>query len=209
MSTGGQTGTLITGAVSTSLTPAIVESRVRQITKRDNVTDYTSVECTTHTQEAVREISARLLNLKSDSSGTLSASSNTITAPSDMVKSESAIDELYLGSRKLDPITFAEWRAGKIPGYAYRNGVIYVSPTPNNDRAYTLYYRRYHLADVTSIEFDDELKMAVVFFVCQKIYTDYEMDDKASLKRQEYEAELDKHAPCEMAAVEIRRDSRE
>ncbi|MHC4356432.1 MAG: hypothetical protein ACYS0H_27330, partial [Planctomycetota bacterium] len=65
MSTGGQTGTLITGAVSTSLTPAIVESRVRQITKRDNVNDYTSAECTTHTQEAVREISARLLNLKS------------------------------------------------------------------------------------------------------------------------------------------------
>jgi hypothetical protein len=209
MSTGGQTGTLISSVTGTSQTAAIIETRVRQITKRDNTTELTSAEITSYTQESVREISARLLNLKSSTTGTLSASTNTITIPTDMVKSEAAIDELYLGDDKLDPITFAEWRAGRLEGYAYRNGVIYVSPTPNNDRAYTLYYSRYHVSDVTSIEFDDELKLAVVFAVAGKIYDDYEMFDQGEAMRRKYEHELDKHAPYEMVAVEIRHDSRE
>jgi len=209
MSTGGQTGALISSGVSTSLTSSIIESRVRQITRRDNTSGLTSAGITTFTQEAVREISARLLNLRDEATGTLSAADNTITAPTDMVKSEAAIDDLYLGDSLLDPITFAEWRAAKIAGYAYRDGTIYVRPTPDNDKSYTLYYSRYHASDVSSLEFVDELKMAVVFFVCMKIYDDYEIHDKAESMRQKYENEMSRHEPCEMAVVQIRHDSRE
>ena len=192
-----------------ALTSANIETRARKLTLRNNTTELTTGEITGYMQEVVRDISTRLLNLKDNSTGTLSADDNTITAPTDMVEAEAAIDEFYLDSHLLDPITFAEWRAGNVRGYAYYEGTIYVSPTPDTDRTYTLYYSKYHSSTVTTISFDDELKMALVYGVCQKIYEDLGMEGKAVPMQVKYEFEIAKFAPADMVAVNIRHDSRE
>ena len=192
-----------------TVTSVSIETRVRQITGRSNTTLLTSNTIATYTYEAAREISKRLLCLKSTASGTLSADGNTITAPSDMVDSEAAIDELYLDSTLLDPITFDEWRDGHRDGYAYVNGTIYVNPTSNNNRSYTLYYSKYHPTTVSTLSLNDDLKMAVVYLVCHKIYDDYEYEDKANRMMQKFEFELAKHASASMAVVKIRQFARE
>lgn len=204
MSSGGQTGTALSTS-HTNLTADIIEARVRQITKRDNVLVETPTKLDTKTAEVCREISKRAMNLKSSTTGTLAAEANTITIPSDMISEEGAIDELYLGTTLLDPITFAEWRAGKRSGYAYRNGTIYITPTSNSSRSYTLYYRRYHSTSITAIEHNDDFKMAIVYGVCQKVYEDYEQsEDKGIEYMQKFEHELTKNMPAELGFVRMR-----
>jgi len=204
MSSGGQTGTALS-TTHTNLTADIIEARVRQITSKDSTTLETPTEIDTKTAEVCREISRRTLNLKNTSSGTLSASTNTITIPTDMIQSEEAVEALYLDSTLLDKITFDEWRAGKMKGFAYRDGIIYVAPTPDTARTYTLYYRRYHTTSVQTIEFNDDWKMCIVYGVCQKIYEDYEQsEDKGIEYMQKFEHELNKNEPAEMPVGRIR-----
>lgn len=198
MSEGGQTGTALTADSYSSLTSAIIRTRVRQITKRDNVTDLTNDEIDDAIKEAVREISKRTLCLKASTTGTLSADSNTITIPTDMIPSRAAVEAIYLNTKLLDPITFDEWRAGKMTGWAYRDGVIYISPSSNMGRSYTLYYRKYHPSSVATITLNDDFKMAIVFFGCKKIYDDYEQPDKAIENETKYENELSKYTPAEL-----------
>lgn len=206
-STGGQIGSEV-GFAGRTLTSAAIETRVRKLTRQSSTTKLTSEEITGYIQEVVREISERMYNLEADSSGTLSASSNTITVPTDMVLEESAIKMLYLSSVKLDPISYEEWRQGRIDGYAYNDGIIYINPTPDNDRSYRLYYYRYHTSNVTTLEFLDELKMAIVFGVCQKVYEDLEIDDRAIVMEQRFEKEMTKFSPQEFVATQIRTHSR-
>ncbi|MFH1717509.1 MAG: hypothetical protein ABIF19_09185 [Planctomycetota bacterium] len=181
-----------------------IENRVRQRTRRDNTADLTSARLTEILQEAVKEISRILLCLEASTTGTLSSSTNTITAPSGMVESEAAIDELYLDTDLLDPITFEEWRAGNVRGYAYRDGTIYVSPTPDNDKSYTLYYRKYHGTLSTNLEFDDDLKTAVFWLGCKKVYEDYELDDMANVAGVKYEQQININGPVEAVATSMR-----
>ena len=204
MSSGGQTGTALS-TTHTNLTADIIEARVRQITSKDSTTLETPTDIDTKTAEVCRDISKRALNLKNSSTGTLAADANTITIPSDMIPSESAIDELYLGTTLLDPITFAEWRAGKMSGYIYWDGVIYINPTSNSSQAYTLYYRRYHTTSVAAIEHNDDFKMAIVYGVCQHIYEDYQQsEDKGIEYMQKFEYELQKNMPAEIAVCRMR-----
>lgn len=192
MSSGGQTGTAL-GTSHTNLTADIIEARARSLTKRDNTTEDTANEIDGYTAEACREISKRKLCLKSSTSGTLSADSNTITVPTDMVLNESAIDELYLDSKPMDRLTYNEYLHGKKTGFAYRDGTIYVNPSSTNSRSYTLTYKRYHSSSVTSIELNDDFKMAIVYYVCQKISEKYERAEKVADYLQLYEAELRKN----------------
>jgi hypothetical protein len=79
--------------------------------------------------------------------------SGYFTAPSDLI--EGLIDSLLLGT-DLDPlreITWAEYNEQVIDGYCYHNGRIYVRPTPDSDKSYTLDYRRYHAASLTTLEY--------------------------------------------------------
>lgn len=203
MSTGGQTGTAL-GTTHTNLTADIIETRVRAITKRDNTTVDTATEIDDYTAEACREISKRKLCLKSSSSGTLAADSEEITAPTDMVASEAAIDELYLDSKPMDRLTYNEYLHGKKTGFAYRDGTIYVKPSSTNSRSYTLTYSRYHSSTVATIEFNDDYKMAIVYRVCQLISEKYEREDKIIQYLQQYEAELNKQTKPQPVMVKMR-----
>jgi hypothetical protein len=208
-STGGTTGTPI-GTTQTSLTSAIIDARVRQITRRDSTTELPTADMTNYISEAVREISAKTLSLKDETSGTLSRSTNTISRPSDMIDTPFAIDALYLDDVLLCEITFDEWRAGKLNGYAYRNGTLYVNPTPDNDLSYTLYYRKYHTEAVTTIALSNDLEMAIVFLTASKVYKDRELYDEGELMVQESKRELDENwAPEQPCITQIRTCFRE
>jgi len=183
-----------------------VRTRVRKITRRDNVTELSNDDLDAMILEACREISKRCLCLKNDTTGTLSGDGISITAPSDMVKSDSAIDELYLDTSLMGRITFAEWRAGKINGIAYYKGEIYITPTSDNDRSYTLYYSTIHGALSTNLEFDDDLKMAVVWLTAKKVYDNYFADSNVPSQKAEleYEREIYQNAPAEVVVSRMR-----
>jgi hypothetical protein len=180
-----------------SIAVSDLRTRIRKITRRDNIADLSNDDLDVLILESCREIAKRCLCLKSETTGTLTADGTSITAPSDMVDSQSAIENFYLSSGVLDPISFDEWRAGKIKGYHYRNGTIYVTPTSDNDRSYTLYYRKIHGALSTNLEFEDDLKMAVAWLTCKKVYDNYENYDQAVIARNNYELEMSTNAPCE------------
>lgn len=191
-----------------SIAVSDVRTRVRKKTRRDNTTELPDTDLDVLILEACREIAKRCLCLESDTTGTLSGDGTNITAPSDMVKSDSAIDEFYLDSALQDRISFAEWRAGKIKGIAYKNGTIYISPTSDNDRSYTLYYRTIHSALSTNLEFEDDLKMAVVWLTCKKVYENYlaEADDVARSQKaeREYEREISLNGPAVVTVSRMR-----
>jgi len=173
-----------------AITSGAILTRVNQITKRD-VTDIDEI-----LKEALVEISERTDCLKSSTTGTLSADTNTITEPSDLID----IDELYLDDELLNPITLAEWREGKINGYARWNNTIYVNPEPNTDKNYTLYYSKRHALS-TTIEYGDEFQPAIVWLVAMKLYENYEIDEKALRAERKYERELAKISPDEAIGV--------
>lgn len=191
-----------------SIAVSDVRSKVRQITRRDNTTDLTNDEIDTMILESCLEISKRLLNLKTSTTGTLSSDGTSITAPTDMVKSDSAIIEFYLDSHLMDRITFAEWRAGYIEGYCYHDGYIYITPTSDNDRSYTLYYAAVHGSLSTNLEFEDDLKMAVVWLTCKKVFDEYLADPTNAMQSQkaerEYEREISMNGPVEVVVSRMR-----
>lgn len=184
-----------------SIAVTTVRTRARKITRRDNETEFPNAELDALILEACIEISERLLCIKTSTTGTLAGDGTSLAAPSDMVDAESAIEEFYLDSVVLDPLTFAEWRAGHMRGYAYREKVktIYIAPTSDNDRSYTLYYSKVHGALSTNLEFDDDLKMAVIWLTCKRIYEDYELSDpnQAIKAEREYEREIAINGPSE------------
>ena len=189
-----------------SIAVSTVETRVRKITRRDNTTELTDADLDAMILEACREISKRLLCLKTSTTGTLAGDGTGITAPSDMVDSDSAIEELYLDTSLLDRITFAEWRAGKINGYCYHNGTIYVTPTSNSSRSYTLYYSKFHGALSTNLEFEDDLKMAVIWLSAKKTFDNYfsESNVPSQKAEYEYEREISINSPVEVVACRMR-----
>lgn len=189
-----------------SIAVSEVRTRARKITRRTNETELTTDDLDVLILESCREISKRCLCLESSATGTLSGDGASITAPYDMVDSDSAIDELYLNTNLQDRITFAEWRAGKIKGCVYKDGVIYITPTSDNDRSYTLYYRKFHGALSANLEFEDDLKMAVVWLTAKKIYDNYfaESDVPSRKAEGEYEREISINAPAEVIVCRMR-----
>lgn len=189
-----------------SIAVSDVRARVRKITRRDNVADLSNDDLDVMILEACRDISKRCLCLESSTTGTLAGDGTNITAPTDMVESDSAIDELYLDTNLQDRISFAEWRAGKISGIAYKDGLIYITPTSDNDRSYTLYYRTFHGALSTNLEFEDDLKMAVVWLTCKKVYDNYFAESNVPSQKAEgeYNREISLNAPVEVVVCRMR-----
>jgi len=182
-----------------SIALTTVRARARQITRRDNEVEFPNADLDVLILEACREISQRLLCLKAEATGTLSGDGTSITKPADMVDSQSAVDNLYLDSVVLDPLTFDEWRMGNVRGYAYRNGTIYINPTSDNDRSYILSYSKVHGVLGVNLEFDDDLKMAAIWLTCKRIYENYELGDpnQAIKAEREYEREIAINGPAE------------
>lgn len=190
--------------MSTSV--SIVETRARKITRRDNTAELSDTDLDLLILESCIEISKRLLCLKDSQTGTLTGDGTSLAAPSDMVKSDSAIEELYLDSTLMDRITFAEWRAGVIDGYCYHEGYIYINPTSDSDRSYTLYFSTAHGALGTNLEFEDDLKMAVVWLTAKKVFDNYVADsnEQSNKAEREYNRELYTNAPAEVTVCRMR-----
>ncbi len=185
-----------------------VDARVRQITRRDNTTVLSTADLAAMILEACIEISERLLCLDGQASGTLSGDGSTLTIPTDMVKDDGAIKEFYLDSQTQDHLDYSEWRDGELRGVAYYDGTIYINPTSDNDRTYVLNYAKIHGALSTNLEFDDDLRMAVVWLTCKKTYDDFFSEDSnnQSLKAEkEYEQEVRKNEPRDPVICKIRK----
>jgi hypothetical protein len=207
MSTGGTTGTSVSTS-QTGLTSAVIDARVRQITRRDDTSVLSTADLTAYISEAVREISAQHMPLKEEVSGTLSGGSNTITAPTDMIPTSGAVDKVYYDSRVLDALTFDEWRRGFRRGWAYRDRTFYIAPLPGGDKTYTIYYRKYHPEEVSTISLNNDYKMAIVFLTASKVYTDIELYGEADKMKAKYAEEMERlYKPDEMAVAVMRRDS--
>jgi len=175
-----------------SISASTILNRVNQITKFDE-TDIDEI-----LKEVLIEISVRSKYLKSSTTGTLSADTDTISNPSDMV--QDGVDELYLDSDLLSIMSFADWRANKVKGYAQRGDYIYVRPTPNTDKSYTLYYSKKH-ASSTTVEYPDEFQSAIVWGCVYKLYDNYSMQDEANNAETKYERELAKLTPSEGVTI--------
>jgi len=185
---------------SGNITPAAIMSRINQITRRE-LTDIDSYLTT-----ACRKIALRTGVLKASESGTVSASTNTATAPSDLL-ADSCVDVFYLNEEVMDNITFDEWREGKIKGYCVHSGTIYVSPTSDSDRTYTIYYSKQHPDVGDSIEFPDMYEEAIVQLVAALIYGDYEDEERESYRLNRYEREL-MQLPSPVMVTQTRKGTR-
>ena len=178
-----------------AITKAVLLTRVNQVARRSE-TDIDEV-----LKEALIELSRDTLALRTSTTGTLSSSTNTISKPSDLI----GVELFYLDSGVLDPLSFDEWKEDRQEGYCFRGNAIYISPTPNSDKSYTLYYYKQHAADPDTIEFTDEYKMALVHKVAQKIYENYELDTEAAEQRLKYQIEVADLTPAITIGSEIRK----
>jgi len=172
-----------------SITSSEIKSRAAQISRRETteISDAMVIE-------ALIDVSKDSWALKSSTTGTLATDTNTITAPTDIIEPDDngSIESFYLDDYQYDPITFKEWREGKLEGYALRDGTIYVSPKTQSARSYTIYYYKQHASDVDTIEFDDEYKMAIIYKVIEKLYENFELFDASDRFRGKYQAEIER-----------------
>ncbi len=170
-----------------AITETNILSRVNQITGREETSILTELA------EVLEELSYRLYAIKSSAAGTLSANTSSFAVPSDFID----VDVLEVDDEELDRITYEEYKQGYINGYAVYNGNIYVNPTPGSDKTYTLYYFGYHAAVSSggTISFNDKYKNAIIYGVCEKVYDNYEINDRAEYMRKKFEIELAKYPP--------------
>ncbi len=170
-----------------AITETDILTRVNQITKREETSILSELA------EVLNELSERLWAVKNSTTGTLSANTNSLACPSDFIE----VDVLEVDDEELDRITYEEFKQGYIDGYAVYDGNIYVNPTPNSSKTYTLYYFAYHAAVVSggTISFKDKYKNAIIYGVCEKVYDNYEINDRAEYMRQKFEIELAKFPP--------------
>jgi hypothetical protein len=185
-----------------SYTEATLLTRVKKRTKRDELSvigDNSNADFTFYTKESARKLSQDSLSLRGSASGSLSADSNTISIPSDMIDGTGSIDGITLGSTtnsrndpSLDPISWEEYLQGAKEGYVLRNKVIYVRPFPDTDRTYNLYYRKFHGSSVTTLEFDDKYQESHITLICKMVYEDLGPGWSARADEQElkYKREL-------------------
>jgi len=157
-------------------------SRVNQITGRAE-TDIDDILL-----EALVEIADRTCILKTSATGTLSASTNTISKPAGLI----VINAFDLDGDILDAITFEEYLANKLPGYVLRGSSIYVKPADNTDRSYTIYYSKKPVAVSELSDFGSEFQPAIVRLVASKVYDNYEITDKRNEQYALFENELAK-----------------
>ena len=170
-----------------AIAAADILTRINQITQRE----LTQAAFNPLLLEACNEIASRTGFLRTSQSGTINAGTNTDTGPTDIL-SDSAVETFELGTDVLDPISFEEWKQEKSRGYAVYNGTIYVRPTQNNNKSYTMWYYRTHGAIGTNLEFPDIYQAAIVRLAASKVYDDFEIVDKAQYQNNLYENELTK-----------------
>lgn len=166
-----------------SIAVSDILARVNQITGRELTTVNEQL------LEACNDIALRTGSLKASASGTIAANTNSATAPTDML-ADTAVEAFYLDDEILSAISYDEYLEGRIRGYCIYNGTIYVKPSSNEARTYTLNYLKKHAAIGANLEFPDTFKPAILRLTTALVYEDYEMNERAMYQRQLYEAEM-------------------
>jgi hypothetical protein len=141
--------------------------------------------------EACNEIALRTGYLRAVAAGDIDSDTGQAVGPTDML-SDSSVETFKLKDRVLDPMSYEEWEQDVKRGYAVYNGTIYVRPTRNADKSYTMYYNRTHEAIGLTLEFPDIYQPAIVQLSASKVYGDKELQDKEEYRRQKFEDELAK-----------------
>ncbi|HIJ71786.1 MAG TPA: hypothetical protein HPP87_10550 [Planctomycetes bacterium] len=180
-----------------SITKADILSRVNQITGRSE-TDIDD-----QIYDALLEISERTRALKTSTTGSTTANQAYISKPSDMAGD--IIDGLILDTTRYDPITWDEWldnqgyntgvwpnQASGISGWVVRGDYIYVRPTPDTVKSYTLYYAKYHPSSLDTILFEDKFRRAIIHLTAAFVYEKYEIDDQQEKEMVLYEREINR-----------------
>jgi hypothetical protein len=198
-----------------AITEAELLVRVKRRTRRDElqvIGDGSNADFTYYMELAAKRLSQDSLSLRGSASGTLSADNNTISIPSDMIDSTSAIDGFTLGSStnsrddpELDIITWEEYLSGKKEGYVLRNKVLYVRPFPDTNRNYNLYYRKFHGSSVSTLEFDDKYEECLVPLLSHYVYEDLELNPKADEQELKYKRKLSEVVDADQPPVVMSR----
>lgn len=180
-----------------SITEATLLTRVKKRTRRDELAvlgDNSNADFTFYMNLAVRRLSQDSLSLRGSASGSLSADTNTINIPSDMIDSTSGIDGISLGSStdtrddpELDELSWEEYMQNARKGYVLRDKVIYIRPFQNTTRTYVLYYRKFHGTSVVTLEFDDKYEECLVPLLCHYVYADLGRNFKQAADAEELE----------------------
>lgn len=183
-----------------AITEASLLVRVKKRTRRDELSvlgDGSKFDFTYYMELAVRRLSQDSRSLRGSASGSIAASNNTITIPSDMIDGNEAIDGLTLGTTtnsrndpEISALSWEEYLQGALEGYCLRGKTIYVRPFQESDRNYNLYYRKFHGTDVSTLEFEDKYKECLVPLLCHYVYADIELQDKADTQEIEYKRKL-------------------
>jgi hypothetical protein len=181
-----------------AITEATLLTRVKKRTRRDELAvlgDNSNADFTYYMNLAVRRLSQDSLSLRGTATGSLAASTDTISLPSDAIDGIGAIDALTLGNStetrndpEIDMITWEEYRSGAKSGFALRGKTLYVNPKQETNRNYVLDYRKFHGSSVTTLEFEDKYEECLVSLLCHYVYTDLELqrklDAEAEYKRK-------------------------
>ena len=111
----------------------------------------------------------------------------------------------------LSRLTYNEYKHGRIRGYAIRNGSIYF-PEAYSGKSYEIAYLAKHAEDVSSIEFDEDFREALVAGCTAKVFKKYQQytDHDQWIGDYEYEAtKLSSEESDDMAVVQVRSGYRE
>ena len=184
-----------------SITEANLLVRVKKRTKRDELSvigDNSTSDFTYYVKKAVRRLSMDSLSLKGSATGTLTASTNTFSIPSDMIDAVGAIDGITLGTNsnsnydpELYPMSWTDYLSGKMRGFSLRDSTVYVRPIPDTNQTYTIYYRKFHGSTVSTLEFDDKYEECLIPLLCHYIWEDLGNSELADEQEVRYKRKLD------------------
>lgn len=155
---------------------------------------------------ALLDLSKKGCFLKANTSGTVS-SSGTATLPSTFY-----VEQYVSGDGcRLSKLTYSEHQHGRIRGYAVRDNTLYF-PTGYAGKSYEIAYLAKHAEDVSSIEFDEDFREALVAACTAKVFKKYQQYADHNQWIADYEHEARKLADAEsddVAVVQVRTGYRE
>lgn len=168
------------------ITKDYIYNRVIRMTRRDELEDIDD-----YLLEALKEISLRTGYIRKTESYTLSEDerlsnrySFMIDKPSNMISIANVLSESgYIYPQSLNYVD------GGGLGWHETSSGIHIGGLNVGDTV-EIDYSAYHSDDLTDIEFPDIYQQAIINLCASKIYSDYEIEDKAENMRMRFETDL-------------------
>lgn len=156
------------------------------MTRRDELEDIDD-----YLLEALREISLRTGYIRKTVSLTLQESDRLsnryafkIDKPSDLISIISVL--ILTGYIDTQPINYVD---GGGLGWHEASSTIHIGGVKTGDTV-EIDYSAYHSDDLSEIQFPDVYQQAIINLCASKIYSDYEIEDKAENMRMRFETDL-------------------